>query len=96
MEVHVTCDKDFRKKGKLPKGVINWVARPAPGKEPSVAEGRLYAEAVCLPRPLSVPVVAQAMHACDSIIEGAEKLLVDGMHMSPVLHREWFVVLSSR
>ena len=48
-EVHVTYDPDFKSKGKPPKGVLNWVARPAPGKEPPVAEARLYAEAVCPP-----------------------------------------------
>lgn len=43
-EVHVEYEPAM--KGKPPKGVVNWVARPAPGKEPVRAEARLYADAV--------------------------------------------------
>lgn len=43
-EVHVEYEPAL--KGKPPKGVVNWVARPAPGKEPLRAEARLYADAV--------------------------------------------------
>jgi hypothetical protein len=44
-EVQVTYDPEV--KGKPPKGVLSWVSCPAPGKDPSKAEVRLYAEAVC-------------------------------------------------
>lgn len=43
-EVHVEYEPNL--KGKPPKGVVNWVARPAPGAEPVRAEARLYADAV--------------------------------------------------
>lgn len=40
-EVHATYDPDFAGK-KPPKGVLNWVGQPAPGKEPPTFEARLY------------------------------------------------------
>lgn len=41
VEVHATYDPDFAGK-KPPKGVLNWVGQPAPGKHPSSFEARLY------------------------------------------------------
>ena len=46
--VHVRSEKQT---GKPPKGVLNWVGQPAPGKEPPTAEARLYADAVCTKPP---------------------------------------------
>eukprot|EP00892_Ulva_mutabilis_P008053 jgi/Ulvmu1/561/UM001_0569.1 len=43
-EVHVEYEPAL--KGKPPKGVVNWVARPAPAKEPTCAEARLYSDAL--------------------------------------------------
>ncbi|PRW56443.1 glutamine--tRNA ligase [Chlorella sorokiniana] len=40
-EVQATYDPDFASK-KPPKGVLNWVGQPAPGKEPPTFEARLY------------------------------------------------------
>lgn len=44
VEVAVTYDKDFMAKGKPPKGVLNWVGQPSPGKLPTTFEARLYSE----------------------------------------------------
>ncbi len=41
VEVRATYDPDFAGK-KPPKGVLNWVGQPAPGKEPPTFEARLY------------------------------------------------------
>jgi glutaminyl-tRNA synthetase len=41
LEVQVEYEKDFAGK-KPPKGVLNWVGQPAPGKEPHRMEARLY------------------------------------------------------
>ena len=46
-EVRVTYDPDYKSKGKPPKGVVNWLAQPQFGKNPAVAEARLYTEGVC-------------------------------------------------
>ena len=53
-EVHVTYDPEV--KGKPPKGVLSWVACPAPGKQPTRAEIRLYADAVRTHRALRCAV----------------------------------------
>lgn len=42
--VHVEADRS--NSGKPPKGVVNWVGQPSPGKEPPTAEARLYTDAV--------------------------------------------------
>ncbi len=40
-ELQVTYDPDYATSGKKPpKGVLNWVARPAPGQEPPAFEAR--------------------------------------------------------
>ena len=66
--VHVEYEPAL--KGKPPKGVVNWVARPAPGKEPMRAEARLYADAVSSPellRPCPAACVLRAVvAACPS------------------------------
>ena len=41
VELQATYDPDFAEK-KPPKGVLNWVGQPAPGKEPPTFEARLY------------------------------------------------------
>eukprot|EP00201_Polytomella_parva_P009891 CAMPEP_0175064682 /NCGR_PEP_ID=MMETSP0052_2-20121109/15477_1 /TAXON_ID=51329 ORGANISM="Polytomella parva, Strain SAG 63-3" /NCGR_SAMPLE_ID=MMETSP0052_2 /ASSEMBLY_ACC=CAM_ASM_000194 /LENGTH=850 /DNA_ID=CAMNT_0016331077 /DNA_START=254 /DNA_END=2806 /DNA_ORIENTATION=- len=41
VELEAEYDPDFKGK-KPPKGVLNWVAQPAPGVEPSTFEARLY------------------------------------------------------
>ncbi len=39
VELRCKYDKDYRAPGKkVPKGVLNWVTRPAPGKEPATVE----------------------------------------------------------
>lgn len=43
VEVRVEYDAEYAQRGvKPPKGVVNWVAQPAPGQDPPVFEGRLY------------------------------------------------------
>jgi glutaminyl-tRNA synthetase len=41
VEVHATYDPEYAGK-KPPKGVLNWVGQPAPGKQPPTFEARLY------------------------------------------------------
>ena len=41
VEVQAEYDPDFKGK-KPPKGVLNWVGQPAPGREPPTFEARLY------------------------------------------------------
>ena len=41
IELHAEYEKEFAGK-KPPKGVLNWVGQPAPGKQPPTFEARLY------------------------------------------------------
>lgn len=45
--IEVEVDGDLsRSARKAPKGVLNWIAQPSPGREPDRAEARLYADKV--------------------------------------------------
>jgi glutaminyl-tRNA synthetase len=47
-EVQATYDPDTASK-KPPKGVLNWVGQPAPGRDPPTFEARLYEQLFCSP-----------------------------------------------
>lgn len=65
-EVRVSYDPDFLTKGKPPKGVLNWVAQPAPGKDPATAEARLYSEQVLPAQSVSCRVSGGLHKNCKS------------------------------
>lgn len=65
-EVHVEYEPALQ--GKPPKGVVNWVARPAPGKEPMRAEARLYSDAVRLPALSTAFSVAPHTRCCVRVV----------------------------
>jgi glutaminyl-tRNA synthetase len=68
VELEATYVREYKKP---PKGVLNWVARPAPGVEPATVEVRLYGNLFKSPTPQPSDWLEDVDHASMEEVKGA-------------------------